>query len=109
MKSATTCKFSLKVFVNLKLHISKSFTCQNKYKIDDKIEDTKINASEEPPNKVSKRKETKQKISCIGCNKSFVYIWTHLKKATSCQKHYDVAEIEKNHKEMLKEKDTEKT
>ena len=113
LKSATKCISCLKVFVNLKLHISKSFTCQNMYKIDDKVEDsferdTQVNVFEEPPTKVSKGTETKPKISCAGCSKSFVYIWTHLKRATLCQKHYDMVEIEQNHKEMLKVKDAEK-
>ena len=64
----TKCLSCLKEFRNIKLHISKSFSCQNIYKIDDKIDKSfESNATEsnyeEQAAKLSKKREIDDKLN----------------------------------------------
>ena len=91
-----------KEFVDLQGHLSRSFTCQVPYDIDDKIEKSfehKSNDYECTPSLPKKRKIQPKK-PCNGCQKSFINILLHLKRSKTCQNFYDIREEEEKHKKQ---------
>ena len=99
-----------KEFVDLKGHLSKSFTCQAPYDIDEKIEKSFEHHSDEhecTPSEPKKRK-IQPKTVCKGCQKSFVNILLHLKRSKQCQNFYDMREVEEKHKTHEMNKQNEK-
>lgn len=103
------CTFCQKEFPNINQHLSKSFPCQNAYKIDDMIHksfesDDSIESIGPPLKKRKEDKGCREKYECSGCKKNYLNIWLHLKKTEGCQKHYDMFKVEEDHKETLRVK-----
>ena len=80
-------------FLNLKLHLTKSFSCQNANKIDELINNLDSSSSLNNEEKIENQEE---KCSC--CGRVFKSILMHLKKSTKCQSSYNMEDLEEQRK-----------
>ena len=107
IKEKQKCKGCHKAFLNLKQHVTKSFTCQNAYMITELLNDCMTPTEDDRENRLIGSSSSKEKKSCLGCSKKVLNMVLHVKRSGECQAFYDLDAMEKEKRKDKKVRNTE--